>query len=171
MKTYTQEERHWEWRNTYVMYLTSPEWLIKKHDVRRRSGGICENCKQAPAQECHHLNYDRLGDELLTDLMDVCKPCHEILDRKRKLNNPRVQARLMLERAAQLREHIKQHKEWEDKSIVGFGSEYCYDDNYVGVVRRKPGESVDDCYVRWLKMVELQKLLKRCYDRQQREVA
>lgn len=61
----------------YGRYLASREWALKKNAVRERSGGICERCKNAPATQCHHLTYQRIGHELLTDLQDICRPCHQ----------------------------------------------------------------------------------------------
>lgn len=60
----------------YAAYLASPEWAVKKIAVRKRSGGICEWCKHDPATEVHHQTYLRKYNEPLTDLLDVCRPCH-----------------------------------------------------------------------------------------------
>ena len=61
----------------YPRYLASREWALLKNAVRERSGGVCERCGNAPATQCHHLTYERIGRELLTDLQDICRPCHE----------------------------------------------------------------------------------------------
>lgn len=63
----------------YYRYIASREWALKKRSLRERSGGVCERCHNAPAQQSHHLTYERTGDELLEDLLDVCRPCHEWL--------------------------------------------------------------------------------------------
>lgn len=64
--------------SSYGAYLASREWGIKKRLVRQRSGGNCERCGQ-PATEVHHLTYERLYNERLTDLLHVCHECHEFL--------------------------------------------------------------------------------------------
>lgn len=66
----------------YQTYLASREWALKKEAVRKRSGGICERCKNAPHQQTHHLTYARIGCELLEDLQGVCRACHEYLSGK-----------------------------------------------------------------------------------------
>jgi phage terminase large subunit GpA-like protein len=38
---------------------------------------VCEHCGERRAVQAHHLTYERLGDELLTDLLAVCLECHE----------------------------------------------------------------------------------------------
>ena len=63
--------------SSYGTYLASREWALKKVAVRARSGGTCENCRRNLATQTHHLTYDRLYNERLDDLMDVCRPCHE----------------------------------------------------------------------------------------------
>ena len=63
--------------SSYGVYMASREWALKKRAVRERSGGICERCKKAPATQVHHLTYERLYRELLSDLLHVCRPCHE----------------------------------------------------------------------------------------------
>src|SRR2546426_1847649 len=66
-------------REEYQKYLASREWALLKERVRERSGGICERCKSAPHQATHHLTYERVGQELLEDLLGVCEPCHEFV--------------------------------------------------------------------------------------------
>lgn len=66
-------------KEKYHAYLASPEWAIKKLAVRTRSKGTCEWCKHDKATECHHQTYIRQYNELLTDLLDVCNPCHRFL--------------------------------------------------------------------------------------------
>lgn len=61
----------------YRLYLCSPEWGAKRSAIRRRSGGTCERCKRNPAVECHHMTYSRRYREPLTDLMDLCRGCHQ----------------------------------------------------------------------------------------------
>ena len=47
--------------------------------VLRRYDGVCEICEEVAAEEVHHLTYERIGREDLSDLMGVCKPCHELI--------------------------------------------------------------------------------------------
>ena len=49
----------------------------KRAAVLRRCGGVCEGCGEAPAVEVHHLTYQRVGRELLFDLVGVCRACHD----------------------------------------------------------------------------------------------
>lgn len=65
----------------YPVYIRSERWRQKRVDVIRRARGICERCGRWPIVNVHHLTYDRLGDELLTDLLGVCSRCHQELHR------------------------------------------------------------------------------------------
>ena len=61
----------------YSAYLRSEEWRTKRHKVLRRAQGICEGCLENPATEVHHLTYENFKDELLFQLIAICRPCHK----------------------------------------------------------------------------------------------
>ena len=63
----------------YAEYLNSEEWKQKRSKVRRRARGWCERCKVGARADVHHLTYERVGHEELTDLVAVCRECHEFL--------------------------------------------------------------------------------------------
>lgn len=60
----------------YAAYLQSSEWRDRVRLVRNRSGGVCERCGLADHEHTHHLTYERLYHEPLTDLVGVCRECH-----------------------------------------------------------------------------------------------
>jgi DnaB-like helicase N terminal domain len=63
---------HW-----YQNYLRSDEWRAKRRLVMDRCGGLCEGCRNAPVSEVHHLTYEHVGDELLFELVGLCRECHQ----------------------------------------------------------------------------------------------
>lgn len=63
----------------YQRYLASREWALLREQVRDRSSNHCEHCCIAQQEAVHHLTYERVGREFLTDLMAVCNPCHDFL--------------------------------------------------------------------------------------------
>ena len=63
----------------YKRYLASREWSLLREQVRERSANTCEHCFYAPQEAVHHLTYERIGHEKLSDLMAVCNACHEFL--------------------------------------------------------------------------------------------
>ncbi len=67
----------------YRDYIHSPQWRANRKAFLKRSNGICERCKKYKATEVHHLNYDRLGKERLTDCEAVCDGCHPKADQER----------------------------------------------------------------------------------------
>lgn len=66
----------------YQRYLASREWALLREAVRERANWTCERCKQLPIAATHHLTYERVGHEELTDLQAVCGPCHRFLSAK-----------------------------------------------------------------------------------------
>ncbi len=61
----------------YAIYLRTPHWRALRRKVLLRWRGLCENCATAPAAEVHHKTYERMGNELLTDLTPLCSECHK----------------------------------------------------------------------------------------------
>ena len=45
--------------------------------LRKRSGGVCELCGDAQATDAHHRQNRRGGDHTLTNLMHLCRKCHQ----------------------------------------------------------------------------------------------
>lgn len=61
----------------YGSYLASPKWRTLRSKVLKRANGICEGCAEQPAEEVHHLTYERWGREMLFDLVALCGACHD----------------------------------------------------------------------------------------------
>tara|TARA_Y100000310_G_scaffold342834_1_gene447775 strand:- start:1858 stop:2340 length:483 start_codon:yes stop_codon:yes gene_type:complete len=71
-------------RVDYHKYMASRAWAIKREAVKKRAEGICERCRDANLRDIHHLTYENLGAEYVdSDLLGVCRPCHEFLSAKR----------------------------------------------------------------------------------------
>lgn len=76
-----EEKRYQTKRQSeYQRYLQSQRWHTLTRAVRMRAKGKCEICLRADGEECAHLTYDRIFNELMTDLLWVCKKCHRELD-------------------------------------------------------------------------------------------
>lgn len=64
-------------------YLHSDHWKAVRS--RRKQWnieyfhGLCEECLDNQAEECHHLHYDTLGEEQDYDLKMLCRGCHAII--------------------------------------------------------------------------------------------
>jgi hypothetical protein len=62
----------------YGQYLQTPEWQSTRLRAIENSQGKCERCGAIQIDlQVHHKNYERVGQELQTDLMVLCKECHE----------------------------------------------------------------------------------------------
>jgi hypothetical protein len=63
----------------YQEYLMTDEWGklrgMKLHEAGHRCQGWCQ--KNHPLLDVHHITYDRLGDELMSDLRILCRHCHQ----------------------------------------------------------------------------------------------
>lgn len=70
-------EQREEWRAWYTSYLASPEWQERRQAVPKREHHLRQGCRQERATEVHHLTYEHVGEELLFELVAVCRSCHE----------------------------------------------------------------------------------------------
>jgi len=66
------------WRGKYKEYLKSKQWLIKRKSAIKYYKGRCCRCGSKYRLEVHHLNYSRLGNEKMSDLLLLCADCHRI---------------------------------------------------------------------------------------------
>jgi hypothetical protein len=62
---------------TYADYLRSPHWRRVRQQYRESDRPQECICGETDGLELHHLTYERLGRERLTDLRFLCGPCHD----------------------------------------------------------------------------------------------
>ncbi|GEQ87434.1 hypothetical protein ULMS_29420 [Patiriisocius marinistellae] len=63
----------------YYEYLTSHKWKELREKVKLRDNFLCQECKSEKAEEVHHLTYENIFNEKLSDLISVCSDCHKKL--------------------------------------------------------------------------------------------
>ena len=62
----------------YSLYLKTPEWQATRGAALKRARYACQLCKRNDATlDVHHNTYERRGSELASDLLVVCRSCHE----------------------------------------------------------------------------------------------
>lgn len=52
-----------------------------REKVLERDKNLCKECKTKTAEQVHHICYENLYNELLKDLISVCKNCHSEIHR------------------------------------------------------------------------------------------
>jgi len=67
----------------YQEYLQTEHWKILAEETKRLAGYRCQVCNSNDDLHAHHRTYERRGDELQSDLICLCKKCHELFHRKR----------------------------------------------------------------------------------------
>lgn len=60
----------------YSQYMKSDKWKAIRLKVLKRDNYLCQACLEAPAQDVHHITYENIGDELMYELLSVCRDCH-----------------------------------------------------------------------------------------------
>jgi 5-methylcytosine-specific restriction endonuclease McrA len=61
----------------YTQYLTSDGWKARAFAAKRRAGFECALCEETHHLDVHHRNYRRVGFERPTDLIVLCRRCHQ----------------------------------------------------------------------------------------------
>jgi hypothetical protein len=56
--------------------------MKRRATVLRRGGGMCERCREAVAEEVHHLG--ELSDNRPESLLAVCRACHRALGAEKR---------------------------------------------------------------------------------------
>ena len=60
----------------YSEYMKSDKWKAIRLKVLKRDNNLCQACLDALAQDVHHKTYENIGDELMYELISVCRDCH-----------------------------------------------------------------------------------------------
>lgn len=71
--------------SSYADYIASPVWVATRS--RYRASDLPQDCQLCGADEIiqlHHRTYERVGEELLTDLVPLCPTCHVLVHTLRK---------------------------------------------------------------------------------------
>lgn len=64
--------------DSYAKYLKSKHWQ-RQIELHRR--GACFCCFGTESLQLHHIDYERIGKELATDLVTACDSCHQSIHR------------------------------------------------------------------------------------------
>ncbi len=63
----------------YPLYLRTSEWRRTRAAALVRAGNACSlDVTHTEGLEVHHRTYERLGEELVTDLTVLCHSCHQL---------------------------------------------------------------------------------------------
>ncbi len=82
------DARRAAYRRRYATYMASPAWWRRRErwyrDETLRTGheprcAICDRDWALTSGDLHHTSYDNLGHEHHTDLVAMCRSCHELL--------------------------------------------------------------------------------------------
>ena len=76
--------KHWSYLDGHLIERPThahpfPErWVSLRAQVFAEQGGRCGTCP-AEAQDLHHRHYNRFGDEERTDVIGLCRVCHDAI--------------------------------------------------------------------------------------------
>jgi hypothetical protein len=62
---------------TYNDYIHSPKWQRQRDNRMAIDNNECKLCFSKAKLHVHHITYDNFGNEPMSELITVCKSCHE----------------------------------------------------------------------------------------------
>lgn len=62
----------------YTRYISSDAWREKRKRRLSIDRYRCANCGSRESLQVHHLSYARLGHERMSDLVTLCRGCHNL---------------------------------------------------------------------------------------------
>jgi len=66
------------YKERYHEYMESDQWKHLREQKLFEAGGRCQLCNEArPPLNVHHRTYDRVFNEILPDLVVLCRKCHK----------------------------------------------------------------------------------------------
>lgn len=65
-------------RAEYQAYLRTPEWQARRQVALAAALNRCQVCNGAERLDVHHRTYERIFNELPTDLTVLCRNCHSL---------------------------------------------------------------------------------------------
>jgi 5-methylcytosine-specific restriction endonuclease McrA len=63
----------------YDKYMQTWQWRVMRRKAMKRAKGKCQFCAERKPKVVHHLTYERLFFERLTDLLALCFTCHALM--------------------------------------------------------------------------------------------
>ena len=72
----------------YRTYLESDAWQRQRRSALLFARNRCQVCNKSGRLDVHHRTYERLGDERPADLIVLCRDCHRLFHKARRLPRP-----------------------------------------------------------------------------------
>lgn len=80
------EKIHYTRKEYREIYLRSEEWRDKSVFILQRDP-ICRVCDKKPSVDAHHLTYERIHHERESDLIGICRTCHNFIHAHKELSS------------------------------------------------------------------------------------
>lgn len=75
----------------YHDYIKTEAWRERAEAAKQRVGHRCQICNRPATRvtlDVHHRTYERLGNERPEDLTVLCRGCHELYEKNRRMPSP-----------------------------------------------------------------------------------
>lgn len=69
----------------YDDYIQSKDWRERADAAKERAGHRCQVCYSPDQLDAHHRTYERLGNELPSDITVLCRNCHTLFHKSGRM--------------------------------------------------------------------------------------
>ena len=67
----------WMSKQEKLTYFASPKWKSMRQLILSRDNHQCQSCGAKSSLEIHHITYENFGDEDISQLVSLCRDCHQ----------------------------------------------------------------------------------------------
>lgn len=73
----------------YTMFLKTRYWQNRRNTSLELAGHKCQLCNASQSLQVHHRTYERRGYEKDSDLIVLCKSCHQLFHDNKRISRKR----------------------------------------------------------------------------------
>ena len=101
--------------DSYSDYINSSEWQLKRSARLKMDNYQCQKCGSTRSLQVHHINYERFKNEnIATDLITLCKSCHEAIEQNKKSEDDKKNKEREEEQKRIHEAYIQRQKQYEE---------------------------------------------------------
>ena len=79
MSILNNSKRNSQWKIEKDAYMKSSKWFKIRKKVLKRDSYMCQACMSKNNLDVHHITYEYTGEEVLENLVAICRDCHSEL--------------------------------------------------------------------------------------------
>lgn len=102
---------------SYPQYINTQHWRNIKKAYKYSHEYKCQHCGDtSPGLHLHHLTYERIGNERMSDLMYLCELCHAVVHARPKKKSHKPKRGKVIPKQRKPFKPVKKKKRQQEKT-------------------------------------------------------